>query len=56
MKVTESQILELIRLSQLRASDKRLTPYTRDQAQETISELTELLILRRGVPVEGMVS
>lgn len=56
MKVTENQIFELIRLAQLKADDNRLTRYTREQAQETISALTELLKLRRGVTVEGVVS
>lgn len=56
MKVDDNQILELIRLQQLRAADKRMTPYTRDQADETVSAPTELLALRRGVPVEGVVN
>jgi hypothetical protein len=56
MKVSENQVVDLIRIAQLRADDKRLTPYTRQQAQETVSALTELLKLRHGVPVEGVVS
>jgi hypothetical protein len=56
VKVNENQVLELIRLAQLRAEDKRLTPYTRQQAQETVSALTELLRLHCDIPLEGVVS
>jgi hypothetical protein len=56
VKVDERAVLELIRLAQLRAEDNRFTSYTRQQAQETVSALTELLRLRCGIPVEGVVS